>query len=282
MCGIATISIGKSRRGRIPYPLLRKLVQEMLVELQFRGMDASGIAVVNEGGPGNSVVFKKPLRASRLVVRPKFKEVLEKNIGPQTNFILLHTRATSVGHNTLNYNNHPIVASPIVGVHNGTLYNEDRLFESFKLDREGTVDSEVIFRLYEHFLLSSKSPRNALTKTTAQLEGAFTGALVDMRHTHRMLMFKFDRALHLIRIPFHDVAIAISHQGFYRRPARKLGLKAKTHTRWVSDGTGFAMDVTNAGDLVDNIDTFDIPVDRNLHPRIGFNGNNWFHSILGR
>lgn len=259
MCGIATISIGRRARGRIPFPKLQALTKELLLELQPRGLDASGIAVINEPGTEESWVFKKPLRPSCLVRRPKFQETLNK-IGPNTNFILLHARATTVGGTSDNINNHPIIVPGFVGIHNGTLHNDDKLFEQFKLERSGEVDSEVIFRLYGHFVEEGLDPRSAIQQTAANLAGAFTGAVIDWKHAHRMVMFKYDRPLSVISIPHYDMLIAISEPRFWFRAQARLGIKAKDSVDMVYDKTGFIVDLNSPQRLEDAIDTFDLPV----------------------
>ncbi len=277
MCGIATISIGRRSRGRIPYPLLRKLTKELLRELQPRGMDASGIAVINDPDSGvDSIMFKKPLRPDRFVVRPRFDEVLSR-IGPQTNFILLHSRATTAGSSSNNYNNHPIDARPIIGIHNGTLFNDDAIFKKFqdRIPREGTVDSEVIFRLYHYYTdRMGLGPKAAMAATSKELAGAYTGAMIDMRSPHRMVMFKFERSLALLRLMHHDIVLAISEVKFYDVARKRLGIQSKDQYQFVKDGTGFIMDVNEDGRITDNVINFDIPVDRTM--RMVGGHNPWF------
>lgn len=277
MCGIATISIGRSARGRIRYPLLRRLTRELLVELSPRGLDASGIAVVNED---ECIVFKKPLRPDRLANRPKFEEALSK-IGPQTNFIMLHSRASSVGNTTDNFNNHPIVTDPIIGIHNGTLYNDGSLFRAFKghFAREGQVDSEIIFRLLSHYLDLGLSPQQAMQETGKQLFGAFTGAAVDMRHPHRMLMFKFQRPMSILRFSHTDTVVAVSEARFYDRSAHRLGIKAKDKCVYPYDGAGLVLDL-NAGKITDKLVEFEIPVEENKKAMRRYGNQSWV-SFLG-
>ncbi len=264
MCGIATIAIGKRSRGRVPYDLLRKTVRALMVELQPRGIDAAGIAVINEKGP-ESRVFKKPLRPDRFVVRPMFEETLSL-IGPQTNFIMLHARAATVGETRENYNNHPIIADDIVGIHNGTLYNDSQLFADFitDFDQEGDVDSEVIFRLYHYFIRRGESPVEAMAHTGSLLQGAFTGALVDMRQPHRMVMFKNERSLSIFRLPHTDVIITISEAIFYDRVAHRLGITAREICDGVEDGTGIVFDLNQQERITDRIKDFEIPIDKSF------------------
>jgi glucosamine 6-phosphate synthetase-like amidotransferase/phosphosugar isomerase protein len=278
MCGIATISIGRKARGRIPYVRLRELVRELMVELQPRGIDASGIAVINDPAVDESWVFKKPLRPGRLVARPMFQKALEK-IGPHTNFIMLHARAVTVGGNENNYNNHPIVIPNFVGIHNGTLYNDEKLFDKYSdaFQREGQVDSEIIFRLFSHFIEQGLSPREAIEETSAELLGAFTGAVVDWRHPHRMVMFKQERPLCLVRIPYYDMVVALSESRHFHWATQRLRIKAQASHVYVFDGTGLIMDVNKAGPLVNSVEDFDLktPKSRVGHPR-----TNWLTSYV--
>ena len=319
-----------------------------MYELQPRGTDAAGIAVINDPSYGvDSVLFKKPLQPHRIVKRPKFEEALGQ-IGPHTNFIMLHARATTVGSTADNYNNHPILARPIVGIHNGTLYNDDRLFKKFSehITQEGSVDSEVIFRLYHYFTdqmsLSPKhamaataeqlwgaytgalvdlrapnrmvmfkhpvwgvgihngtlynddrlfkkfsehitqegsvdsevifrlyhyftdqmslSPKHAMAATAEQLWGAYTGALVDLRAPNRMVMFKHERSLALLRLVHYDIVIAISEVRFYDAARKRLGLQVKDDYQIVHDETGFIVDVNTSKRITDKIVDFALPV----------------------
>ncbi len=261
MCGIATIAIGRKRRGRVPYPLLRKLVTELLVELQPRGLDATGIAIVNQGN--DSIVFKKALRPARFVTRPLYKEVVETRIGPKTDYILLHARATTVGGTFENYNNHPIITERMVAIHNGTLWNDDKLFQEYNLPRKGSVDSEVIPRLYEYYVDQGESPRDAMVRTGTQLGGAFTGAVIDKKRPHQMVMFKHDRSLCLFFIPHYDIVIAVSEARFFANAARRLQLRAKGSSVFVENGTGLFYDLNSDGCITENVEDFEIPVSKN-------------------
>jgi len=261
MCGIATIAIGQDCRGRIPYDKLRELTRELLIELQPRGLDASGIAVINEPGTEESWVFKKPLRPDRLVRRPKFEETLQK-IGPHTNFIMLHARWTTSGTTEDNVNNHPIIIPNFIGIHNGTLDNDDKLFndhvEDFK--RVGEVDSEIIFQLFSYYSEQGLDPQSAMQQTAAQLDGTFTGAVLDWRHPRRMMMFKFERPLSLVRIPHYDIVIAVSESKFWDRAAKRLKIKAQDKISYVEDKTGLIFDLNAEGHLVDTFSDFQLPV----------------------
>jgi glucosamine 6-phosphate synthetase-like amidotransferase/phosphosugar isomerase protein len=264
MCGIATISIGRGARDRIPYDKLRRLTTELMVELQPRGLDASGIAVINAPETEESWVFKKAIKPDRLVVRPRFQETLEK-IGPHTNFVMLHARATTVGSTEDNFNNHPIIIPGYIGIHNGTLWNEDKLFTQHEKDfpRAGEVDSEIIFRLYGYYCSQGLSPEEAMKKTASELSGAFTGAVVGWDNPNVMVMFKNERALCLIRIPYYDMVIAVSESKFFHRAAQRLKIKTRAAHHYVYDGVGLLMDLSKSGAFVNNVVDFSLPVEKN-------------------
>ncbi len=280
MCGIATISIGRKCRGRIPYKMLRGLAREILIELEPRGFDAAGIAVINDLGTAPSVAFKKPLRPSRLVVRPKFDEILS-SIDRHTNFILLHARATTIGNTEVNYNNHPIFAPPIVGIHNGTLFNHEDLFKEFSkhFEAEGDVDSEIIFRLFKHYRdQAGFEPVEAMRATARKLVGAFTGAIVDLRKPSEMTMFKFERPLSILYLPHYDILVAVSEARFYDRAVRRLSIKAKDTYNLVKEATGFIINV-DKGRVTENLRPFSLPVEENY--RLSRQHNPWLQSGIG-
>lgn len=278
MCGIATISIGRGSRSRIPYDKLRALTRELMVELLPRGPDASGIAVFNEPGTQESWVFKKALRPDRLAVRPKFEETLSK-IGQHTNFVMLHARMTTIGGTEDNFNNHPIIVPNFIGIHNGTLYNDNKLFDEYKesFPRRGEVDSEVIFRLFGHFVDQGLNPTQAMQRTASMLQGAFTGAVIDWRRPHQMVMFKFDRSLSLVSLPYYDILVTVSESKFWHRAATKIKLKAQDRIENIFDKTGLMIDLNVEGKITEAVMDFDLPVKEDNRRVKQHNG--WLYSF---
>jgi glucosamine 6-phosphate synthetase-like amidotransferase/phosphosugar isomerase protein len=188
---------------------------------------------------------------------------------------MLHSRAASVGGNKDNYNNHPIVADPIIGIHNGTLYNDDQLFKSFRkhFKQEGSVDSEVIFRLYSMYLDRGLCPKQAMQMVSKQLVGAFTGAAVDMRRTNQMVMFKFERQLAVLNLPHYDTIVTVSEPRFYDAARDKMKLKVKDKILYPKEETGFLIDI-NAGRITDQLIDFNLPVQEECR-RASKRWNNW-------
>jgi glucosamine 6-phosphate synthetase-like amidotransferase/phosphosugar isomerase protein len=169
---------------------MKKVVKRLLEASQIRGTDASGIAVVTD----RKVALYKNRKAGGMVIHdPGYVQAINH---VNQNFILRavigHTRLQTKGDYRLNVNNHPIVAGRIVGVHNGLISNDDRLFKEFGkwIDRAGKVDSEVIFRLLDYYISHGDSIVAAVEKTDGKLMGSYTCAFVDMENPRYVVLFR--------------------------------------------------------------------------------------------
>src|ERR671914_722083 len=132
MCGIAGYSV--SPDSRVDRTLA---AQALLAGIAERGADAVGYAWEDEG---RLHVHKQRSGASALLE--------ELAIPASARTALLHVRDYTKGHPTIEANNHPIRHGAVVGIHNGVIANDDRIFERYGFDRqepEMTVDSEAIF-----------------------------------------------------------------------------------------------------------------------------------------
>ena len=136
MCGIAGFSLEPDRVGIDPTAVARVL----LAGLCERGKDATGVAWQCEKGPVH--LFKE---SSKLV------HVFDRiTIPAEARTVMVHVREFTKGTPGLNENNHPIRWHDVVGVHNGSLTNDDELFARFSEQRSSrtiSVDSEAIMML---------------------------------------------------------------------------------------------------------------------------------------
>ena len=130
MCGIG----GIYRLGRRP---IRKWhMQTLATELQHRGTDATGWAIMNEDGTISA--FKVAYPAWKAAALPEFHKWCDAVLTDKARILLVHTRAYTKGTPHNNENNHPLYvnADPKKGeriagviVHNGMVRNDDGLFE---------------------------------------------------------------------------------------------------------------------------------------------------------
>src|ERR671934_588927 len=138
MCGIAGYSLSASSAVE-----RRLAAQALLAGIAERGADAVGYAYAVPGGAVE--IHKQRSGASAL---------LEQVVLPETaTEALVHVRDYTKGHPRIEANNHPIRHGPVVGVHNGIIFNDDELLASYGLQRardDMTVDSEAIFALASH------------------------------------------------------------------------------------------------------------------------------------
>lgn len=146
MCGIGLIY---STDGNIPV----KLIPVLLLELERRGRDATGIYVYYHDD--SFTLMKLPLTASEFVKKAISVGLFENIVKRRPRLILLHTRASTSGSPRYNENNHPLWEVfdnyLIVLVHNGvirtygkgyyTTYYHDSFLEDYK-KRE--VDTDLL------------------------------------------------------------------------------------------------------------------------------------------
>jgi glucosamine 6-phosphate synthetase-like amidotransferase/phosphosugar isomerase protein len=137
MCGIAGYSVSPSSTVD-----RTRAAQALLAAIAERGADAVGYAFRSPGSPAS--VHKQRSGASAVLDRI--------TIPTDAGQVLLHVRDYTKGHPRIKANNHPVRHGTVVGVHNGTILNDDDLMARHGFERaepEMTVDSEVIFATAE-------------------------------------------------------------------------------------------------------------------------------------
>src|SRR4029450_11168256 len=112
MCGIAGYSL--SRSSAIDRT---RAAQALLAAIAERGADAVGYA---HRSPGLPIVLHKQRSGASAVL-----ELIE--IPADAHQVLLHVRDYTKGHPDIEANNHPVRHGVVVGIHNGTVVNDDEL-----------------------------------------------------------------------------------------------------------------------------------------------------------
>lgn len=131
MCGIA----GMHRRGDRQVPKLGRLTDALLLAIEYRGRDATGMLTML---PNGKVQVQRTVTPARRFVQKR------KAIRNEVRTVLLHTRFATVGDPDDVRNAHPQINGHCAAVHNGTIYNHRELFDAFGMKRHAEVDSEVI------------------------------------------------------------------------------------------------------------------------------------------
>jgi len=149
----------------------REILLDGLQELEYRGYDSAGIAVI-EGEKLNS--FKAVGKLKNL--REKTKDFTTKGFG----ISIGHTRWATHGKPT-ELNAHPHLGQYSYVVHNGIIENYQELKK--ELQEEGfsflsQTDTETIVHLFEKYNREMANPFEAFQKTIKRLEGAYATLLI--------------------------------------------------------------------------------------------------------
>lgn len=165
-----------------------KIISVLSKECEVRGTDATGIAYNSNG---KLYIYKRALPAHKM----KFR--LPEN----ANIIMGHTRMTTQGSETFNYNNHPFFGTAngikFALAHNGVISNDKILRRTENLpETHIQTDSYVAVQLIEKAnILSLESLKNMAEKT----EGSFCYTVLSDRNelyfvkgSNPIALYKFD------------------------------------------------------------------------------------------
>ena len=138
MCGVVGVfAVGnfeEKSHNKIRNEIMLLSSIYLLNQTQVRGPNATGVSVMFDSG--DYYVTKMGIKSSDFLTRfdiedensfTNFLTRVRKNSSNIRN-IIGHCRKNSVGDVINNDNNHPIIVNDIVGVHNGTLKNHDKIF----------------------------------------------------------------------------------------------------------------------------------------------------------
>ncbi len=161
MCGII---------GIIASDMVASGLLEGLRRLEYRGYDSAGIATLVDG----RIECRRAEGKLANLARRLDHQPVQGAIG------IGHTRWATHGLPT-ETNAHPIATGRVAVVHNGIIEN----FQALRQELEGLghvfrtdTDTEAVAILATHFLEQGLSPREAVAKTLARLDGAFALAFL--------------------------------------------------------------------------------------------------------
>ncbi len=163
MCGIV---------GYIGSKPVKEILIDGLRELEYRGYDSAGIAVLQNH---QFSLFKAVGKLINLEEKAQSYESTGFSVG------IGHTRWATHGKPT-ELNAHPHVGQNSYVVHNGIIENYQELkamLTSKGVQFLSQTDTEVIVHLFEYHLKASPTPFDAFTKTLEELEGAYAILLVN-------------------------------------------------------------------------------------------------------
>ncbi|WP_198306206.1 glutamine--fructose-6-phosphate transaminase (isomerizing) [Arcobacter vandammei] len=160
-----------------------KILIDGLKELEYRGYDSAGIAVLNENGID---VFKA---VGKLV---NLEEKVNESKKESYNLGIGHTRWATHGKPT-EVNAHPHLGEYSYVVHNGIIENYKELKDeliSLGHNFVSQTDTEVIVHLFENYNNKLKDAKKSFQKTIERLEGAFAILLVTKDEPEKIFFYK--------------------------------------------------------------------------------------------
>ena len=160
-----------------------KILLDGLKELEYRGYDSAGIAVLH----GNEIdVFKA---VGKLV---NLEEKVNKNNKDRYNLGIGHTRWATHGKPT-EVNAHPHLGEYSYVVHNGIIENYKELKDeltSLGHNFVSQTDTEVIVHLFEHYNNKLNDAKKAFQETIKRLEGAYAILLITKKDPEKIFFYK--------------------------------------------------------------------------------------------
>ncbi|AXK49374.1 glutamine--fructose-6-phosphate transaminase (isomerizing) [Aliarcobacter trophiarum LMG 25534] len=160
-----------------------KILLDGLKELEYRGYDSAGIAVLNEK---NIDVFKAVGKLVNLEEKVNESKSGEYNLG------IGHTRWATHGKPT-EVNAHPHLGEYSYVVHNGIIENYKELKdELLALGHKfvSQTDTEVIVHLFEHYNNKLKDATKSFKETIKRLEGAYAILLITKDEPEKIFFYK--------------------------------------------------------------------------------------------
>ncbi len=218
MCGQAgLIFAGNCRRRQDKLDNLRFTFMRLLALNEFRGRHASGIALIENNGGYR--LLKRPVKASHFVRTLECRDVL-RDLSNKTTLLMGHARFATVGSVEKMSNGHPIKSGCCLATANGTIFNADKLFRKFRLNRFAEVDSELIARLADRHAPDGEIKVRNFVHSLRHCRGQISAVVTSLLAPQRIIILKGNKPLSLKYNPKLR-AIIYSSEAFHLAVALK-------------------------------------------------------------
>lgn len=236
MCAIFGIGFLKDHSFR-NNNALHQFINNLMIESQVRGTDATGLAFVQES---RIVTIKKNIPARRFSMLTSVKNTIKtyadvsKIDGPeQLKIILGHCRKETKGTHKDKNNNHPIITKKVIGVHNGMISNDEALYDNYRaveyIDRKGKVDSEIIFQLIDYYSNHKEiGTKFGIKDTCSRIMGSYACAMINKKDSDVLWLFKATHPTCLVFYPKAGIVVFASDLDYIVNAVQKLGIHLST------------------------------------------------------
>ena len=220
MCAIfGFLDYGK----KVNHKVLVKLTNELAKAAEIRGTDATGISYVKDC---KMVTFKKAKPAHKVnLYFPK-----------ETTAVIGHTRMTTQGSESKNYNNHPFegktAESCFALAHNGVLYNDKELRKLSNIpETEIETDSYIAVQLLE----KENSVNIESIKNMAEaVEGSFVFTI--LRNDNTMFLVKGSNPLTIYHYKELGLYVYASTTDILKKGLKSSGFKIQCNEVLIEEG----------------------------------------------
>jgi len=225
MCGIVVgLTFGQLTKEKedIRQKLLRYFTTELMIRTEERGKDATGAAILYNDGKYYGA--KRGQKATDWLAtfgtdEKHYGRVLKiwREHNTYAKVFIGHCRKGTGGSKEDNENNHPIKIGNLVGIHNGMIHNDDVIFKNLGCKRDGKVDSEAIFRLFEYYTNKGKEPftMDMLQKVVNRIDGQFAITLFNADNPYQVPIFRDGRPVELIYVRDYGLLFIVSELKFW-------------------------------------------------------------------
>ena len=223
MCAVfGYLNYGK----KVNHKVLVRLINELAKSAEIRGTDATGISYVNDG---KMVTFKKAKPAH------KVKLYFPKD----TKAVIGHTRMTTQGSESRNYNNHPFEGRTAKNcfalAHNGILYNDKELRVKKNIpETEIETDSYIAVQLLEQ---EKNLNAENISKMAELVKGSFVFTI--LRNDNTMFLVKGSNPLTIYHFSKPGIYVYASTKSILDEALKKSDFKYKSCEIRVSEGEIF-------------------------------------------
>ena len=246
MCGIFGITLTKE--SDIRAKLLQSTTKDLFKLSESRGKEASGLSLLYD----NKIkVLKRPMPASDLIASQDYKNIFSElsNTDLKKSLTLIgHTRLVTNGSLDGYNNNQPIIKDGLVGIHNGIVVNDNKLWQDFPdLHRQYEVDTEIILSLIRMHLKQGQSLIEALKKVFKVVRGTVSTAILfeDIGH---LLLSSNNGSLYVCFNEAKSVIIFASERRILEELINKKEISnilGKYHIRQIKPQSGYLIDLNN-------------------------------------
>jgi glucosamine--fructose-6-phosphate aminotransferase (isomerizing) len=157
---------------------LERQLELLFVLSESRGKEAAGLALLDGA---NIKVIKEAQSASQMLQRKRYRALMRQTVDDRRERPITaigHSRLVTNGLDAIAANNQPVIRDRLVGIHNGIIVNDAKLWDRFNLERTADVDTEVFLALIEKFRRDGSSLAQAVAQVFGEIEGTASIAIL--------------------------------------------------------------------------------------------------------